>query len=229
MMTRRVLIVDDEPAVSQFIREVMNSAGMRVLVLTNGAEAAGYLQNEKFEMLLLDLRMPPPDGIEVARQARGSGLNRKTPIIMLSDDQQLSAVSKGFEAGADFFLYKPIDKGGLLRLIRATQGAVQHETRRFRRVEYRARVQLRSDQIECEGETVDLSLNGMLVKAGRCVPAGSAVKVTLDLSPETKPFVGSGSVVRTVGENQMGIEFNLLTPAENGRFQEFLLPLIIQE
>jgi len=228
-MQRRALVVDDEPAVCRLIEDVMNSAGMKALTLTRSADAADYLRDEKFDVVLLDLRMPSPDGIEVARQTRGSGFNRMTPIIMISDDQHLSAVSEGFGAGASFFLYKPIDKTRLLQLIRATQGAIEQEQRRFRRVEHCAKVRLTSEQGEIEGETVDISLNGMLVKAARSIPVGTAVGVKLDLSPGEKPFMGSGSVMRAVGENRMGIEFNLLTRAENGRLQELLLPLIIQE
>jgi two-component system response regulator CpxR len=228
-MQRRALVVDDELAVCQLIQEVMSSAGMKSLTLTKSTEAADYLRDEKFEVVLLDLRMPAPDGIEVARQTRQSGFNQKTPIIMLSDDQHLSAVSEGFGAGASFFLYKPIDKGRLLHLIRASQGAIEHEKRRFRRVEHCAKVRLTTERTELECETIDISLNGMLVKAARCVPAGSAVGVNLNLVPGAKPFVGSGSVKRVIGENKMGIEFNLLDRSENGRFQELLLPLIIQD
>jgi DNA-binding response OmpR family regulator len=228
-MRRRALVVDDEPAVCQLIHEVMNSVGMNVLALTESAEAAKYLRDEKFEVVLLDLRMPAPGGIEVARQTRGSGFNRMTPIIMISDDQNLSAVSEGFDAGANFFLYKPIDKGRLLHLIRATRGAIEHEKRRFRRVRHRAPVRLTWDKMEVQGETVDISLNGMLVKAARCVPSGSMVEVNLELSPGSKPIVGPATVMRTMGENQMGIEFTQLNKIESSRLQEFLLPLVTRD
>ena len=83
--------------------------------------------------------------------------------------------------------------------------------------------------IQLEGETVDISMNGMMVKAAQCIPAGSAVGVRLDLVPGAKPFMASGSVRRIVGGNQMGIEFNLTSHVENGRLQELLLPLIIRQ
>ena len=225
-MHRRALVVDDEPAVCQLIHDVMSSVGMNVLALTKSSDAANSLREEKFDVVLLDLRMPAPDGIEVARQTRGSGFNRMTPIIMISDDQNLSAVTEGFDAGANFFLYKPIDKGRLLHLIRATRGAIKHEQRRFRRVQHRAKVRLTSDKIEVRGETLDISLNGMLVEAARCVPSGSQVEVSLELSPGSKPIVGPAVVMRTMGENQMGIEFSQLNKIESSRLQEFLLPLI---
>lgn len=228
-MIRRALVVDDEPIVCQMIQDVMNSTGMSVLALTKSSEAADHLRDEKFDVVLLDMRMPAPDGIEVTRQTRGSGFNRLTPIIMLSDDQNLSAVSEGFQAGASFFLYKPIDKGRLLHLIRATRGAIEQEKRRFRRVAHRAKVELVSDKIRMQGETVNISLNGLLVEADSCLPRGSMVDVSLELSPGTKPIEGAGLVMRTVDEKQMGIEYNLLSRAESSRLQEFLLPLITNE
>src|SRR5260370_28420307 len=52
--------------------------------------------------------------------------------------------------------------------------------------------------------TIDVSLSGILVKAGRTLAKGSSVHVSLDLSPRMKPVVGAGSVVRVFGGNQMG-------------------------
>jgi len=55
------------------------------------------------------------------------------------------------------------------------------------------------------------------------------VHASLDLSPRMKPVVGVGSVVRVLGENQMGIQLDRLTIAESERLQEFLLPLVPNE
>ena len=78
--------------------------------------------------------MTSPDGPELTRQMRDSTFNRMTPVVLISDDQRPTAVSQGFEAGASFFLYKPIDKERLLRLVRVTQASAEHERRRTRRV-----------------------------------------------------------------------------------------------
>lgn len=216
-MQRRALIVDDEPTMCELIQEVLVSTGMEVVTFTRSADATGYLRDQKFDVVLLDLCMPAPDGIALAQQMRGSGFNQMTPIIMISDDQQ---------PGASFFLYKPIDKGRLLKLIRATQGTIEHERRRFRRIPFHSKVQLRFDKAELEGETIDVSLNGLLVKAPHTVPVGSTVQVSLSLSPGMKPIDGRGSVKRVIGANQMGILLDRLSMAESWRFQDFLLPLI---
>jgi DNA-binding response OmpR family regulator len=228
-MQRRALIVDDEPALCDFIQSMLGSTGMSVLSLTNSKEAESSLRDEKFTVALFDLRMPAPDGIELTRQARASGINQMTPIILVSDDQSNAAVSQGFAAGASFFLYKPIDKARLLKLVRATQGVIEHERRRFRRVSQRSKVLLGFDKRECECETIDMSLNGMLVAGPGDVLTGSVVRVNLYLTPGMKPIVGTGIVVRVLGGNQMGIQLSQFTTAESGRLQDFLLPLILKE
>jgi len=129
----RALIVDDEAETCQIIRSVLHSHGMEALILTRSASAAGYLWAEKFSIILLDLRMASPDGVELTRRIRVSGINQKTPIVILSDDEDPAALSEGFEAGANFFLYKPIDPARLAKLILVAQGVVEHERRRFRR------------------------------------------------------------------------------------------------
>jgi DNA-binding response OmpR family regulator len=228
-MPRRALIVDDEPAVCEFIQSVLSSTGMSVLSLTDAKHAEPLLREEKFSVILIDLRMPAPDGNELTRQARHLGINQMTPIILVSDDQSNAVVSQGFAAGASFFLYKPIDKARLLKLVRATQGVIEHERRRFRRVSQQAKVLLGFDKQEWECETIDISLNGMLVTGPGDVLAGATVRVNLYLTPGMKPIVGMGSVVRVLEGNRIGIQLNQFTVAASGRLQEFLLPLILRE
>jgi DNA-binding response OmpR family regulator len=228
-MQRRALIVDDEPKTCEMIQKVLYAAGVDALTLTRSGQAASYLEEGKFDMVFFDLHMSSPDGIELSREMRSKGSNRTTPIIMLSDDQRPSAMTQGFEAGASFFLYKPIDKERLLRLIRATQGRMDHERRQTRRVPFQSKVKLKFGFEEIVCESVDVSLNGMLVRAPRMLPAGSPVQVSMELSQRMKPVVGAGSVARILGGNQMGIHLDRLSVRESERLQEFLLPLITRE
>ena len=223
------LIVDDDPAICELVQGVLTPMGMEILALTRSAEALDYLRDEKFVVALFDLRMHAPDGIELARRARRSGFNKMTPIILMSDDQSTSATSQGFEAGASFFLYKPIDKKRLVALVRAMQGAIEQERRRFRRVPLQSKVRIGFDKEEWECETIDVSLNGMLISAPVSLPPGSPVRIALYFSPNVKPVVGQGIVARLLGGNRMGIQLNHLTVAESARLQEFLLPLILRK
>jgi DNA-binding response OmpR family regulator len=225
-MQRRALVVDDEQITCELIQKVLYAAGVDALTLTRSGEAANFLAEGKFDMVFFDLHMGTPDGIELSREMRRAGFNRTTPIILLSDDQRPSAMSQGFAAGASFFLYKPVDKERLLKLIRATQGRMDHERRQTRRIHFHSKVLLRFGFEEILCELVDVSLDGMLVKAPRTIPAGSSVQVSMELTQKMKPMVGAGSVVRILGGNQMGIHLDRLPVGESERLQEFLLPMI---
>jgi DNA-binding response OmpR family regulator len=226
---KRALIVDDEPATCELIEKVLGSAGMEFLTLTKSLEAPGILNEGKFSLVFLDQHMASPDGLDLTRQMRDSTFNHMTPIIMISDDQRPGALAKGFLAGASFILYKPIDKDRLLKLVRATQGNMGHERRKIRRIPWRSRVCLRNGRQEIEGETVDVSMEGLLVRAPRTFPVGSFVDIRMDLPKNARPIVGAGSVVRLAGGNQMGIHLGRLPFAESQRLQELLLPLIPPE
>jgi DNA-binding response OmpR family regulator len=227
-MPSRALIVDDEPAICDLIEGVLVSTGLDVISVTKSKDAVALLRDEKFAVVLLDYRMPTPSGLDIARLMRTSGINLMTPIIFMSDDQSIAAVSEGFAAGGSLFLYKPIDKTRLLRLARSSQGAIEHERRRFSRVSIRCGVRVGFDKEELVCETIDLSLSGMLVEGPRILAVGSCVRISLETAPNVKPILGSGYVVRVLANNRMGIQLSRLPAAENARLQEFLLPLILQ-
>jgi DNA-binding response OmpR family regulator len=225
-MHKRAIIVDNEPASCELIEKVLHSVGIDSLVLNRSAEAPDLLREGKFSVAFFGLRMNAPDGPELTRQMRGSSFNRMTPVVMISDDQRPGAMSEGFEAGASFFLYKPIDKESLLRLVRATQGALEHERRRTRRIPLECPARLRIGNQEIDGQTIDVSMEGVLVRVSRPIPVGSSVNISLQLSRGTKPVSGAGCVVRVAARNQLGIHLGRLELAESQRLQEFLLPLI---
>jgi DNA-binding response OmpR family regulator len=224
-MEKRAIIVDDELATCELIEKVLTSAGIESLTVTKSQEAPEILRNGRFAVAFLDYHMDFPDGRVLARQMRASGSNRMTPIVMISDDQRPTAMSEGFEAGASFFLYKPVDKERLQRLVRATQASIENGMRRTRRVELKSKVNIRFRGQEIEGETINVSMEGMLIRTPRMVPLGSSVEVCLQMSRAEKPIVGVGSVVRVHGREEMGIHLGRLTLEESQRLQEHLLPL----
>jgi DNA-binding response OmpR family regulator len=226
LMSRRALIVDDDPSLAELFREAVGSSGVDVLTQTRCDAAASCLSKEKFDVVLLGLHMPALDGIDLTRQIRSAGINRMTPIIVVSDDQQSSAVALAFEAGASFFLYKPVDKARLLKLIRATQGSIENERRRFRRVPCHVKVRLATEAGELHGETLDISLDGILVRASSSLPDKTNVRVALYLQGDAKPVLAVGSVTRSIGVDLMGIHLDRMSAAESARLQDFLLPLI---
>jgi len=166
--------------------------------------------------------------VQLARMARGSGLNRRTPIIMVANGTAPDVMSRAFEAGANFFLFKPFDRSRLLRVLRVAQAPIEQERRRFHRVQVDRPVVIHFGDQQLSGKTVDLSLQGMLVELSRPLPSSSSVRVRLELEPGRKPPMLAGKVVRLAGNNRLGIELDTLSNEENERMQAFLLPLILK-
>jgi DNA-binding response OmpR family regulator len=223
----RVLVVDDDPLAGELICEILRSAGMDASFLTDSTEAAELLKREKYHAVFLDMRMPPPDGVELARQIRASRVNASTVIVMITGEEERTLMKRAFEAGVEFFLFKPVARNKLLKLIRVAESPIERERRRFTRVRMRCRVSLESGNDRLEGTTQDLSLSGALVQSGRAYPLGTRVTVSLELEAGTPALRSGALVVRTVGMDRMGIHFENLGPAESIRLQEYLLPLIL--
>ncbi len=221
----RILVVDDEPALCELVQAVLNGAGMDVHTLSNSAHAVERLRKEKYDAVFLDVWMPMPDGFEVAQQMRASGFNQKTPLVMITGDADPGVLKRGFEAGANYFLFKPIDRRGLLRLVRATQGSIQNEKRRFQRVCIRCKATVSSGSDRIEGHTLDVSLNGVLVEADRVFEQNASVDVEIKI-PSGPPVRTRGRVMRK-HDKRMGILLDNMQSSESARLQEFLLPLIL--
>jgi DNA-binding response OmpR family regulator len=222
---KSALIVDSEPPMGGILEEVLKSEGMEEVTFVQGSEAADCARAHKFDVVFVDSSSPVSDGIELTRKIRSSGYNHKTPIVMITTPKYTGFLTEGFEAGASFVVYKPIDRTRLLRPVRVMQGTIENEIRRFRRVPVEVKALIENGGDEVHAATIDLSLNGALVRAERVFPRGSLVKINLFVAPH-EPITGQGFVMRTVSDDRMGIQFDGLSFSESLRLQDFLLPLI---
>jgi CheY-like chemotaxis protein len=200
---------------------------MEASSLTNSSEARERLTREKFHAVFLDMRMPPPDGLELARHLRASRMNASTVIVMITGEQDRTLMKRAFEAGVVFFLFKPVERNKLLKLIRVAENSIERERRRFTRVPLQCPVSLESDGKHVEGKTVDISSDGMLAQFYLVFPAGTLVMVSLELQKGARPLRFEARVIRTVGTDRMALQFKNPQPEESKRLQEFLLPLIL--
>jgi CheY-like chemotaxis protein len=198
---------------------------MEAVTLASASDAADYAQSRKFDVVFVDSSSPVSDGIELTRKIRGTSRNHRTPIVMITTPKYAGFLTEGFQAGVSFMVYKPIDRTRLVRLVQVMQGAVENEIRRFRRVATEVKMLIRSGDEEVEASTINLSLNGALVRAPRVFPRGSLLKTQLFLTP-AQPVIGHAVVMRSVSENQMGIQFDGLALGESLRLQDYLLRLL---
>lgn len=230
-MPAQILVVDDDPLTCELICEILRSAGMEANSVTDSAKAAERLRRERFHAVFLDMRMPAPDGTELARQIRASPANASTVIVMITGEEERTAVKRAFDAGVELFLFKPVERNKLLKLIRIAEGPIERERRRSTRVALRCRVSVESNSNKdrLDGTTVDLSLGGVLVQAKRVLDTNTHVTLSLELEAGISPLRLDARVIRTVGGERMGIQFEKVGTNESRRLQDFLLPLILAE
>ncbi|HUK52098.1 MAG TPA: response regulator [Candidatus Binatia bacterium] len=224
----RILAMDHDRVEGNAIRSALQSAEADCILETSGSQGLEFLKREKYDLVILDAHMSAPDGLQLARLIRRGGLNSRTPIILLGERSMPEATTRAFESGANFFLYKPFDRTGLMRALRAARGPIEQERRRFLRIQVRCHVVLLRGKERVEGETLDLSLEGMLVETPAAWATGSKLRLALELVPGEEPWEASGKVVRLAGPNRMGIQLDPPKSEESARLQTFLLPLILK-
>ncbi len=113
----RVLVVDDDRAVSEALRRVLTLAGYEVQLAEGGAEAIELVAQSVPDAVVLDVGMPDVDGLEVCRRLRLLG--NRVPILMLTARVEVSDRVAGLDAGADDYLVKPFDVDELKARLRA--------------------------------------------------------------------------------------------------------------
>ncbi len=121
MKAGRILLVDDEYDIQEIVAEILEDAGYRVLVANNGREALNLLENDKVDLIILDIMMPIMSGPEMVRELRKRyGDEPLPPILMISAGTEGRAVAG--KMGCNF-LVKPFDVDEILdetaRLIRS--------------------------------------------------------------------------------------------------------------
>src|SRR3954470_4029085 len=113
----RVLLVDDDREVAQYVRLELEEESFNVVVAHDGASALRLAEASTFDILVLDVMMPFMDGLQVTRSLRRQ--NILTPILLLTGRDAPEEIVRGLDAGADDYLTKPFAFDVLLARIRA--------------------------------------------------------------------------------------------------------------
>jgi CheY-like chemotaxis protein len=114
MQPIRVLIVDDTPEVRLLLKGLLERANFQVWTAEDGPSALHRFREMRPGLVILDIRMPGMNGIEVARRIRQSS---SVPILLLSAVGTPDLVAQAREAGVDAFLTKPVSPRALLTTI----------------------------------------------------------------------------------------------------------------
>jgi len=114
----RILVVDDEPRILNFLKVKLESSGYRALTATSGREALELAASEQPDLVVLDVMMPGLDGFETLRQLRAGS---SVPVIILSAREASDDKVKGLKLGADDYLAKPFSPDELVARIESVR------------------------------------------------------------------------------------------------------------
>lgn len=113
-----VLVVEDSDTVREDLRRLLAAEGLAVHDARDGAAALTLAEQRRYDLVSTDVTMPGMDGYELCRRLRGLPLYEQVPIVMLtSRDQEIDRL-RGFDAGVDAYLVKPIDRSEMIALVR---------------------------------------------------------------------------------------------------------------
>jgi DNA-binding response OmpR family regulator len=113
----RVLVVEDERKVASFVARSLREKACAVDVAATGRQAIDAARSADYDIILLDLRLPDMDGLDVCRRLREYGV--ETPILMLTARGMVDERVRGLDAGADDYMVKPFALAELHARIRA--------------------------------------------------------------------------------------------------------------
>src|SRR4051794_2247838 len=114
-MGASILVVDDDPKITQLLKRALSLEGYAVLTAGSGAAGLEELRANAPDLVILDVLMPGLDGIEVCRRIRMTG---DTPVLLLTAKDEVADRVKGLDSGADDYLVKPFALEELLARIR---------------------------------------------------------------------------------------------------------------
>ncbi|HTK22289.1 MAG TPA: response regulator transcription factor [Mucilaginibacter sp.] len=113
----RICLIEDEQKVASFITKGLEEQGYNVKTAADGASAQKLLQQEQFDLLIMDVMLPDTNGIDLCRAVRQK--DTQTPILMLTALNQVHDKVSGLKAGADDYLVKPFHFSELLARMEA--------------------------------------------------------------------------------------------------------------
>ncbi|NIB39926.1 response regulator [Pseudomaricurvus alkylphenolicus] len=116
-LSQRVLLVEDNRTNQQVARELMEAAGLRVMVANNGQEAVEIMSCESFDLVLMDIQMPEMDGYQATKMIREKLQRRECPIIAMTAHALASDRDRCLAAGMNDHLSKPIDPERLYQML----------------------------------------------------------------------------------------------------------------
>ncbi|MCP4601883.1 MAG: response regulator [Proteobacteria bacterium] len=113
-MTNKILIVDDTETMRLYEHMLLSGQGYDLEMAENGVEALKKIEENRPDLVLLDIMMPKMDGIECCRRIKTEETTREIKVVMVTTKSEYEKVKEAFAAGCDDYVTKPINRVELL-------------------------------------------------------------------------------------------------------------------
>jgi len=230
---KRILVVDDEIDIHNFVGRILRDSGYEVEVATDGKEALEKIAAWRPDLMLLDLMMPVIDGWGVLARLRET---QDSPlVVVLTARGDFEAFARGVRAGVAAFVSKPFHFGDLLSTCQrvlemeepAPAPAVERRRSERRRLMVGARVLSTDGMPQALGELVDISADGARVRMVAPLEVGARVRVGLHISLADSPLQFEGHVRwrnDDAAHHVHGLAFSEPTPELQAKLEQLFRP-----
>ena len=117
-MTKRILVVEDQEDLRAILRDFLTASGYTVIEAANGVEGVAKSEDERPDLVLMDIQMPLLDGYEATRRIKALPGMQRTPVVAVSSFAMKGDEEKARAAGCDAYVTKPYSPKQLLALVR---------------------------------------------------------------------------------------------------------------
>ncbi|MDQ0297801.1 two-component system response regulator (stage 0 sporulation protein F) [Salibacterium salarium] len=106
---RKVLIVDDQYGIRVLLKEILQKDGYKIMEASNGIQALDILEKEEPDLMLLDMKIPGMDGVEILQERENKQLSVHTKVMLMTAYGELNMMNEAQKLGASTYISKPFD------------------------------------------------------------------------------------------------------------------------
>lgn len=114
---KRILAVDDDPTALRALSQILTQRGYEVVTAPDGETCLSLLEQQQFDLAILDVTLPDVSGFDLCRRIRQDGRTQDMPVIFLTAKGRLMDMAEGDDAGSDLYLIKPVLATKLINMV----------------------------------------------------------------------------------------------------------------
>ncbi len=218
-VTTALVMTADSLLSGQFFR-AFQDVDVKVITTGRARESIELIHGRKFEAFVLDTTIDTPF-LDLLSEVRSSPSNSTSVVVAVAPAGPLW--DKARKAGANFMLEQPPTADAIGRTLRASYGMIVRESRRYFRHSVKLKIMIWSSVTgEIEGQTVNVSEEGMAVRLPYALAPDTELLIRIKLPTSTKDLVSRAKIARTAKNGLVGIQFTEMPGEAKGQLHEWL-------